>query len=228
MKAGMKKVIIVSGMVFMLGLWTASCGLNTADFPAEENRSEAEEPEEPEKQDSTADADENETDKNETGGNETDKNDADENGSEEDEADEIEAKQSGTETDEAQDVSTGGWHVLDPETAAAVDADFEGEVWKIDSDSFYIVETETEFSGDGTMAASSPAVGVEIPDSELIRVVFDEDTRFYTRTIYDNGARYEDAEAEFKDLKQYGSVALKGEFKNDIFCADEVRIQLVS
>lgn len=208
MKAGMKKVIIVSGMVFMLGLWTAGCGLNTADFPAEEKRSEAEESEEPEKQDSTADADENETDKNE--------------------ADEIEAKQSGTETDEAQDVSTGRWHVLDPETAAAVDADFEGEVWKIDSDSFYIVETETEFSGDGTMAASSPAVGVEIPDSELIRVVFDEDTRFYTRTIYDNGARYEDAEAEFKDLKQYGSVALKGEFKNDIFCADEVRIQLVS
>ncbi len=208
MKAGMKKVIIVSGMVFMLGLWTAGCGLNTADFPAEEKRSEAEESEEPEKQDSTADADENETDKNE--------------------ADEIEAKQSGTETDEAQDVSTGRWHVLDPETAAAVDADFEGEVWKIDSDSFYIVETETEFSGDGTMAASSPAVGVEISDSELIRVVFDEDTRFYTRTIYDNGARYEDAEAEFKDLKQYGSVALKGEFKNDIFCADEVRIQLFS
>ena len=208
MKAGMKKVISVSGMVFMLGLWTAGCGLNTADFPAEEKRSEAEESEEPEKQDSTADADENETDKNE--------------------ADEIEAKQSGTETDEAQDVSTGRWHVLDPETAAAVDADFEGEVWKIDSDSFYIVETETEFSGDGTMAASSPAVGVEISDSELIRVVFDEDTRFYTRTIYDNGARYEDAEAEFKDLKQYGSVALKGEFKNDIFCADEVRIQLFS
>ncbi len=218
MKAGMKKVIIVSGMVFMLGLWTAGCGLNTADFPAKEKRSEAEESEEPEKQDSTADADENDADKNETGGNETDKN----------EADEIEAKQSGTETDESQNASTGRWHVLDPETAAAVDADFEGEVWKIDSDSFYIVETETELSGDGTMAASSPAVGVEIPDSELIRVVFDEDTRFYTRTSYDNGARYEDAEAEFKDLKQYGSVALKGEFKNDIFCADEVRIQLFS
>ena len=58
----------------------------------------------------------------------------------------------------------------------------------------------------------------------MIPVVFDVDTHFYMRTIYENGARYEDGEAGFSDLKTGISVDLKGRFENDIFYADEIRI----
>lgn len=120
--------------------------------------------------------------------------------------------------------SEGKWQVLDAETAAAIDADFEGVVWKIEENSFFIAEEVTEILEDGSIVSARPASGVEIPDSDLIPVVFDVDTHFYMRTIYENGARYEDGEAGFSDLKTGISVDLKGKFEDDIFYADEIRI----
>ncbi len=124
--------------------------------------------------------------------------------------------------------SEGKWQVPDPETVAAEDADFEGVVWKIEENSFFIVKSEVEILEDGSMVSSTPAPGVEIPDEDLIPVVFDEDTHFYMRTIYENGARYEDGEAGYSDLETGISVDLKGRFENDIFHADEIRILKVS
>ena len=118
----------------------------------------------------------------------------------------------------------GRWHVLAPDVAAVVDADFEGVVWKTDSDSFYIVESTTEILEDGSITGSSLSPSATIPDSELIQVVFDEDTYFYIRSIYDGGARYEDEAAGFADLEKGVSVEMKGEFVNDVFHADKVRI----
>lgn len=118
----------------------------------------------------------------------------------------------------------GRWHVLAPDIASIVDADFEGSVMKIDADFFYIAETQIEIMEDGSLLAVDASTEAQLPDSDLIQVVFEEDARFYIRTIYENGARYEDSEAEFKDLEQNMSVSLKGEFAGDVFHAKEIRM----
>ena len=128
------------------------------------------------------------------------------------------------EAEKIQESGTGRWQVLEPEAAAACDADFKGKVWKIGEDSFYIAETKVKLQEDGSLTSSTPSSKAPIPDSQLIQVVFDEDTYFYTRTIYDNGERHEDKEASFVYLQQYMRVDLKGKFENDIFHAREVRI----
>ncbi len=133
--------------------------------------------------------------------------------------------QDGTENGDSD--SEERWHVLDSETAAVVDADFLGVVWKLDADSFYIVEEFVEILEDGSIMGCSPSSDTEIPDSELIQVVFDDDTYFYVRSIKNGGASYEDLDAGFQDLEEYVSVDLKGQFKDDVFYAEEVRINLV-
>lgn len=133
------------------------------------------------------------------------------------------AQSSGEPESEAQD---GRWHVLDPETAAAVDADFEGTVWKTDNDTFYIAENTVEVEGD-IIFGGGPSSDAQIPDSDLIQVVYDENTYFYTRNIYDGGSRHEDVEAGPEELEIYMTVEMKGNFKNDIFYADEIRMAKV-
>lgn len=118
----------------------------------------------------------------------------------------------------------GKWHVLDPETAAAVDADFEGTVWHIAEDAFSIAETKTQILDDGSLVSSSPSSKANIPDSQLIHVVVDDDTYFYIRIISGNGEHYEDTEAGFGDLEEHMSVEMKGAFENDVFYATEIRM----
>lgn len=122
------------------------------------------------------------------------------------------------------DNPTSQWHVLSPEVAAAVDADFVGDVWKINENSFFIAEEKLELLDDGSLLCSSPSTDADIPDSALIPVIFDSNTYFYIRTIYDGGSRYEDADASFQDLKKYISVEMKGSFSNDGFHASEIRL----
>ncbi|MDE6364560.1 MAG: hypothetical protein K2L86_09940, partial [Lachnospiraceae bacterium] len=126
------------------------------------------------------------------------------------------------------DNSTSQWHVLPPEVAAAADADFVGDVWKIDENSFFIVEENIELLDDGSLLGSSPSTAADIPDSALIPVIYDRDTYFYIRTAYDGGSRYEDADASFQDLELYTSVDLKGSFDSDGFHASEIRIMKTS
>ena len=60
--------------------------------------------------------------------------------------------------------------------------------------------------------------------SLLIHVVFDNNTHFYIRTIYNSGKNYEDKDADFEDLKKQISVEIKGRFDNDVFHASEIRL----
>lgn len=118
----------------------------------------------------------------------------------------------------------GRWHVLDPEIAEAMGADFLGKVRKLDEDSFWIVEVQAKLLEDGSQVTSSPASNAEVPDSDLIQVVFDENTRFSIRTIYNGGENFEDSEASFSDLSEDVGVELMGRFQGDVFHAAEVRI----
>ncbi len=134
------------------------------------------------------------------------------------------SEENAADTEETQENTAGKWKVLEPEIAAACDADFKGKVWKIAEDSFYIAETKVKILEDGSLSNSTPSSNAPIPDSQLIQVVFDDDTGFYVRTIYDNGESHEDKKAGFRDLQQYMRVDLKGKFENDVFYAVEVRI----
>ena len=126
-------------------------------------------------------------------------------------------------TDGLQENTAGKWKVLEPDVAAAVDADFLGKVWKIEEDSFFIVEKKVKILDDGSLSYSSPSSNADIPDSRLIHVILEDDTRFYLKTTDGNGESYEDKEAEFQDLKVHASVEMKGSFKNDEFYATEIR-----
>ena len=64
----------------------------------------------------------------------------------------------------------------------------------------------------------------DVPDSDLLKVVYDDNTRFYTRTIFNGGESYEDSESKADSLEIEDSVSLKGSIKDDVFYADEVRI----
>lgn len=127
-----------------------------------------------------------------------------------------------------QENTEGKWHVLDSETAAAVDADFIGTVWHIAEGAFSIAETHIQILDDGSIAGSGLSSNAIIPDSQLIHVVVDDDTYFYIRAFSGNGDSYEDTEGGFGDLKEHTSVEMKGSFENDVFYASEVRIIKIS
>ncbi len=125
-------------------------------------------------------------------------------------------------TDELQENSAGKWQILEPDVAA-VDADFLGKVWKIEDNLFFIAEKKVKILDDGSLSYSSPSSNADLPDSQLIPVIWEEDTRFYLKTTDGNGEGYEDKEAGFQDLKVHMSVEMKGSFKNDKFYATEIR-----
>ncbi len=120
--------------------------------------------------------------------------------------------------------TAGKWQVFEPEVAAAVDADFMGKIWKIEDDSFFITEKKVKILDDGSLTSSSPSSNADIPDSQLIHVVFDDNTYFCVRTIYENGESHEEKDAGFQDLKEHMSVEMKGKFENDVFYATEIRL----
>lgn len=151
---------------------------------------------------------------------------------------ETETTQSDTDTDTSDtepaqnntgaDNTKGKWHVLSPDVAAAIDADFEGTVYKIAEDSFFIAPIETEILEDGSLlSGASSNIDTEIPDSALVQVVFDENTHFYIRTIHNGGESYEDSDATFQNITNDQIVSLKGSFENDIFHATEIRISKI-
>ena len=126
-------------------------------------------------------------------------------------------------TDGLQENTAGKWQVLEPDIAAAVDADFLGKVWKIEEDSFFIAEKKVKILDDGSLSYSSPSSNADLPDPQLIHVFLEDDTRFYLKTTDGNGESYAGKEAGFQDLKVHMSVEMKGSFKNDGFYATEIR-----
>lgn len=129
----------------------------------------------------------------------------------------------GTDAENTSETS-GKWKVYEPDVAAAIDADFEGSVSEINADSFSILPIETSLLEDGSLLTVETAPDVEISDGNLVKVVFDDNTVFTLRDIYDGGARHEDSDASFKNVEKGVTVSLKGEFQNDIFHARTIRI----
>ena len=204
MRKKVKTKMMVLGAVCMLCMMATACG--TKD--GENNTQEAEESSAPTQADEET---ENEsTDPSSTDSNEDQNTSADSTATETDN------------TEETAESNNGRWHVVDSEIAKQIDADFEGNVKKIEGNAFFISETVTEITEDGFLMTMSAAE--DVPDSDLLKVVYDDNTRFYTRTIFNGGESYEDSESKADSLEIEDSVSLKGSIKDDVFYADEVRI----
>lgn len=98
----------------------------------------------------------------------------------------------------------------------------EGSVKELKENGFVVTENKSWKEGDGEVSVG-PGSG---DDSEFDKfsVVFDEDTVFSLRTIYDGGERYEDEKAGAEDLSEGLSVNIWGEKTGDTVKAKEVQI----
>lgn len=220
MKKNLKKALITLGTVCMLCMAATACGAdsgsgNTAEDTA--GSTEASNADTPDAQ--TTETDDSQrtassTDNPQTMG--TDTKDA---------SSDLDQNSADSQSDAPED--SGRWHVLDPETAGLIDADFEGTVQKIEQGTFYVSEDIAEVFDDGSMVSTGVSPDATVEDSDLLQVIYDDSTCFYIRTIYNGGTSYEDSEAESGDLEQYASVSLKGNIRDDIFYADEVRISKI-
>lgn len=98
----------------------------------------------------------------------------------------------------------------------------EGSVKELKENGFVVTENKSWKEEDGEVSVG-PGSG---DDSEFDKfsVVFDEDTVFSLRTIYDGGERYEDEKAGAEDLSEGLSVNIWGEKAGGTVKAKEVQI----
>ena len=123
---------------------------------------------------------------------------------------------------------TSAWSTLDSETAKAIDADFRGKVWKLEDGALYAAKCQVKVQEDGSINSSSPSSNAPLRDSDLIPVIYTEDTKFYVRTISGDGGESQDTEGSFEDLELQMTIDMKGEFGSDGFHPSEIRMMRFS
>ena len=122
----------------------------------------------------------------------------------------------------------GAWAVLDSETAEAIDADFRGKVRKLEDGEFFVAACKVEIQEDGSISSSSPSSKAKLKDSDLIPVIYTEDTKFYVKTISGDGGESQEREGSFEDLELHMTLDMKGEFGNDGFHPSQIRMLSIS
>lgn len=86
---------------------------------------------------------------------------------------------------------------------------------------------KTEELDEGALIMAAPGPDGDDSDFDHVTVTYDEDTDIYIRTIYDNGARYEDADASAEDLSKDTMVLVWGNYGDDktTLHADQMQIE---
>ncbi len=97
-----------------------------------------------------------------------------------------------------------------------------GDICEIGDMQFTVSEITITEDEEGVETMVSAAPGND--SAKLITVVYDENTVFTKRTIWDMGARYEDKEAASADLEENLTAEMKGSYEGEKFHASEVRI----
>lgn len=126
--------------------------------------------------------------------------------------------------DPASGAETGGGNASRKEG----NEDLMGEVRELEDGQFTVVVIQTEDIGDG-MVMVGPASGGDDSDFAHATVTYDENTDIYIRTIYDGGARYEDADGSAEDLTRDDTVDVWGTYGSDgtTIHADQIQINRV-
>lgn len=105
--------------------------------------------------------------------------------------------------------------------------DLVGEIKEMEDGQFTVVKSITEEVEDGGQIMAAPAPDADDSDIEKVVVTYDENTDIYIRTIYDNGARYEDTDAGIDDLKKGVLVNIWGVREGDgNLQADQIQIDV--
>ena len=105
--------------------------------------------------------------------------------------------------------------------------DLVGEIKEMGDGQFTVVESIAEEAEGGGQIMAAPAPDADDSDFEKVVVTYDENTDIYIRTIYDNGARYEDTDAGADDLKKGVSVNIWGVREGDgNLQADQIQIDV--
>lgn len=101
--------------------------------------------------------------------------------------------------------------------------DLYGDIWEVGEGQFTVTEiyVETEEDGGGIMAAPAEDTAGNVPK---ITVVYDDDTRFVKKKIWDGGANYEEKEGSAADLKKGFTAEMNGSYEGDVFHAAEILI----
>lgn len=98
----------------------------------------------------------------------------------------------------------------------------EGEIKELNEKGFVAVKHKTWETEDGEISVG-PGTDDD-SDFEKLSVSYDDDTAFFVRTIYDGGERFEDEEAEAKDLVQGMSVNVWGKESDGEMKAETISI----
>ena len=107
--------------------------------------------------------------------------------------------------------------------------DLTGDILELGEMQFTVVKLVSEDMEDGSATLIAPAEGADGSDFDQVTVLYDENTRFRLRTIYDGGARYEDSEASPKDLKAEAMVLVWGTYEEngETIRAEQIQIETV-
>ncbi len=110
------------------------------------------------------------------------------------------------------------------ESEEDMEPDLYGDISEISDGQFtvneVIVETK-EINGTVVDTMASAAPGYE-DMMDTITVVYDENTVFTKKTIWDGGARYEEKKASPADMEKGLTAEMKGSYEEDIFHATEI------
>lgn len=102
-----------------------------------------------------------------------------------------------------------------PQEQRTDQGDLTGDILELGRMQFTVTENVTEETEDGGMVIASPAPGTDSSDFKKVTVTYDEDTVFSMRTVYDGGARYEDADGSAEDLTEEMLVVVWGTYEED-------------
>lgn len=106
------------------------------------------------------------------------------------------------------------------------DEDLTGYILELGDGQFTVEVVIQEEEGDG-MVMVGPAPGADDSAFDHVTVTYDKDTEFCIRTIYDSGARYEDADGSAADLSMDDMVLVWGTYGdgNTVLHADQIQIE---
>lgn len=101
--------------------------------------------------------------------------------------------------------------------------DLYGDIWEVGEGQFTVTEIYMETGEDGGEIMVAPS-GETAGDMPKITVVYDDDTRFVKKKIWNGGADYEENEGSAADLKKGLTAEMNGGYEGDVFHATEILI----
>lgn len=103
------------------------------------------------------------------------------------------------------------------------ESDLYGDIYEVGEKQFTVTEVFTDTLEDGGEVMVAKAPGAE-EESLKITVVYDENTAFEKKKIWDGGASHDEKEGSAADLQKGFTAEMWGSYEGDVFHATAIRI----